>query len=122
MPTPVLVCDDSAMARKMLIRSLPPEWDIEITQAANGNEALDGYRAGKAEIMFLDLTMPELDGYGVLEQLQKEGLNTFVIVVSADIQPIAQERVKKLGAVAFCKKPVNPQEIQAILKQYGIVL
>ena len=72
--------------------------------------------------MFLDLTMPELDGYGVLEQLQKEGLNTFVIVVSADIQPIAQERVRKLGAVAFCKKPVNPQEIQAILKQYGIVL
>ena len=122
MPTPVLVCDDSAMARKMLIKSLPTEWDIEITQAANGLEALEGYRAGKAEIMFLDLAMPELDGYGVLEQLQKEGLNTFVIVVSADIQPIAQERVRKLGAVAFCKKPVNPQEIQAILKQYGIVL
>lgn len=122
MPTPVLVCDDSAMARKMLIKSLPPEWDIEITQAANGLEALEAYRAGKAEIMFLDLTMPEMDGYGVLEQLQKEGLDTFVVVVSADIQPIAQERVKKLGAVAFCKKPVNPQEIQTILKQYGIVL
>jgi CheY-like chemotaxis protein len=122
MPTPVLVCDDSAMARKMLIKSLPPEWDIEITQAANGLEALDAYRAGKAEIMFLDLTMPEMDGYGVLENLQKEGLNSFVVVVSADIQPIAQERVKQLGAIAFCKKPVNPTEIQEILKKYGIVL
>ena len=122
MPTPVLVCDDSAMARKMLIKSLPPEWDIEITQAANGLEALDAYRTGKAEIMFLDLTMPEMDGYGVLENLQKEGLNSFVVVVSADIQPIAQERVKQLGAIAFCKKPVNPTEIQEILKKYGIVL
>ncbi|MDQ5888683.1 MAG: hypothetical protein RL210_1011 [Pseudomonadota bacterium] len=122
MPTPVLVCDDSAMARKMLIKSLPPEWDIEITQAANGLEALDAYRAGKAEIMFLDLTMPEMDGYGVLENLQKEGLNSFVVVVSADIQPIAQERVRQLGAIAFCKKPVNPNEIQEILKKYGIVL
>ncbi len=122
MPTPVLVCDDSAMARKMLIKSLPPEWDIEITQAANGLEALDAYRAGKAEIMFLDLTMPEMDGYGVLENLQKEGLNSFVVVVSADIQPIAQERVRQLGAIAFCKKPVNPTEIQEILKKYGIVL
>ena len=122
MPTPVLVCDDSAMARKMLIKSLPPEWDIEITQAANGLEALDAYRAGKAEIMFLDLTMPEMDGYGVLENLQKEGLNSFVVVVSADIQPIAQERVRQLGAIAFCKKPVKPNEIQEILKKYGIVL
>ena len=57
----------------------------------------------KREIMFLDLTMPEMDGYGVLETLQKEGLNSFVVVVSADIQPIAQERVKQLGAIAFCK-------------------
>ena len=122
MPTPVLLCDDSAMSRKMLIKSLPPEWDIEITQAANGLEALDAYRAGKAEIMFLDLTMPEMDGYGVLENLQKEGLNSFVVVVSADIQPIAQERVRQLGAIAFCKKPVNPNEIQEILKKYGIVL
>ena len=122
MSTPVLVCDDSAMARKMLIKALPAEWDIEITQAANGLEALAAYRAGKAEVMFLDLTMPEMDGFTVLETLRAEGLNTFVVVVSADIQPLAQERVLSLGAVAFVKKPVNPAEIQTILKQYGMVL
>lgn len=122
MPTPILVVDDSAMARKMLIKSLPPQWDVEITQAGNGVEALEKYRQGKGEVMFLDLTMPELDGYGVLETLQREGLNTFVIVVSADIQPIAQERVRKLGAIAFIKKPVDPNEVLKVLKQYGIDL
>lgn len=110
------------MARKMLIKALPQSWSVEITQAGNGQEALDAYRAGKADIMFLDLTMPVLDGYGVLEALQKEGLNSLVIVVSADIQPIAQERVKKLGAMAFVKKPVSSEVIESILKQYGVEL
>ena len=122
MATPILVVDDSPMARKMLVKSLPQTWDVEITQAINGQEALDAYRAGKADVMFLDLTMPVMDGYEVLENLQKEGLDCFVIVVSADIQPLAQERVKKLGAMAFIKKPVNPDLIESVLKQYGIVL
>ena len=122
MTTPILVVDDSPMARKMLIRSLPPSWDVEITQAGNGKEAVEAYRAGKADVMFLDLTMPVMDGYEVLEVLQKEGLNSFVIVVSADIQPIAQERVLKLGAVAFVKKPVSSEVMVAILKEYGVVL
>lgn len=110
------------MARKMLIKALPESWDVEIFQAANGMEAIALYREGKADVMFLDLTMPVLDGYGVLETMQKEDMNSFVIVVSADIQPIAQERVKSLGAIAFVKKPVSSEVIESILKQYGIIL
>lgn len=120
MATPITIVDDSAMSRKLMIRALPPNWSVDITQAANGKEALDAYHAGKADVMFLDLTMPVMDGYEVLETLKKEGLNTFVIVVSADIQPKAQERVMQLGATAFIKKPVSTEEVARILKQYGI--
>ncbi len=122
MSTPILVVDDSAMARKMLIKALPSSWDVEITQAANGLEAVEAYRAGKAEVIFLDLQMPEMDGYQVLEQIRKEDFNTFIIVVSADVQSFAQERVKEMGAIAFVKKPVNPAEIEAILKKFGVFL
>lgn len=122
MPTPILVVDDSAMARKMLIKALPATWDVEITQAGNGVEALEAYRAGKADVMFLDLTMPVMDGYQVLETLQKEDLNSFVIVVSADIQPVARERVLKLGAIAFVKKPVSAEIMESVLKEYGVTL
>ena len=121
MSLPILVVDDSAMARKMLIKSLPPEWDVEISQAGNGVEALEAYRAGKAAVMFLDLTMPVLDGFGVLETLRKEDLNSMVIVVSADIQPVAQERVMSMGAIAFVKKPVSAELISNVLKQYGVI-
>jgi CheY-like chemotaxis protein len=121
MPLPILVVDDSAMARKMLIKSLPQEWDVEISQAENGEKALEAYREGKAAVMFLDLTMPVLDGYGVLEALRKEDLNSMVIVVSADIQPVAQERVMSMGAIAFIKKPVSAELISGVLKQYGVI-
>lgn len=121
MSLPILVVDDSAMARKMLIKSLPADWDVEISQAANGIEAIEAYRAGKAAVMFLDLTMPVLDGYSVLETLRKEDLNSMVIVVSADIQPIALQRVMAMGAIAFVKKPVSPEIISSVLKQYGVI-
>ncbi len=121
MATKVLVVDDSAMSRKMMIRALPEGWDVEVSQAANGKEALEAYHAGKAEVMFLDLTMPVMDGYQTLEVLQKEGLDCFVIVVSADVQPEAEARVKKLGAMAFIKKPVNTEKVTEILKEYGIL-
>jgi two-component system, chemotaxis family, chemotaxis protein CheY len=121
MALPVLVVDDSRMSRKLTIKALPPAWDVAISEAANGVEALDAYRAGKADVMFLDLTMPVMDGYQVLEHLQSEGLNTFVIVVSADVQPEAEKRVKQLGAMAFIKKPVNPEVVERVLKEFGIV-
>lgn len=120
MSVSVLVVDDSAMARKMLIKSLPEDWDITITQAANGAEAMSAYRAGKVDVMFLDLTMPEMDGYQVLQALRQEDLNCLVIVVSADVQPGAQERVRKLGAVAFIRKPVDPERVAAVLREYGV--
>lgn len=122
MPVSVLVVDDSPMARKMLIRALPPEWDVVITQAAGGQEALDHYRQGQFDVMFLDLKMPETDGYQVLETLRREDLNCLVIVVSADIQEAAQTRVREMGAIAFIKKPVDAERIKAVLKDYGVIL
>ena len=95
---------------------------VEITQAANGIEALAAYRAGHVDVMFLDLTMPDMDGYQVLETLRKEDLNCLVIVVSADIQEKAQERVLAMGAIAFIRKPITAEGLRDVLKQYGVVV
>lgn len=122
MAVSILVVDDSPIARKMLIRALPPEWDVEISQASNGFEALAAYRAGKVDVMFLDLTMPDMDGFQVLETLRKEDLNCLVIVVSADVQDLAQERVKRLGAITFIRKPITSEGLGEVLKQYGILV
>ncbi|MGN6315804.1 response regulator [Trinickia sp.] len=120
MGLPVLVVDDSTLARRLLINALPEAWDVEITQAANGTDALAAYRAGQASVMFLDLTMPGMTGFDVLETVRSEGLDSFVIVVSADIQPEAKARVKALGAVAFIDKPVTSAKLLPVLKEYGL--
>jgi CheY-like chemotaxis protein len=120
MPLPIVIADDSLLARKVLTKALPQDWDVDITYASNGREALEHYRKGRASVMFLDLTMPDMTGYQVLEALQHEDLNTFVIVVSADVQPMARERVRALGAVAFVPKPVTTEAVLPILKEYGL--
>ncbi|WP_026960242.1 MULTISPECIES: response regulator [Aliagarivorans] len=121
MPLPILICDDSRMARKQMARSLPPAWDVEISFAENGEEGLEAIRSGKGNIVFLDLNMPVLDGYQVLEQIQSNDLPALVIVVSGDIQPEAHARVKDLGALDFIKKPTNKAKIGEILLEYGIL-
>lgn len=120
MGLPVLVVDDSTLARRLLINALPDAWDIDVSQASNGSDAIAAYREGRASVMFLDLTMPGMTGFDVLETVRAEGLDSFVIVVSADIQPEARARVKALGAVAFVEKPVSSEKLLPILKEYGL--
>ena len=117
----ILVVDDSAMSRKLVIKALPPEWDVEVHQASNGQEALTSCKSLKPQVVLLDLTMPVMDGFGVLEALKLEGLKPFVIVISADVQPKAQERVKELGAIAFLRKPIKTEEIEQVLKENGLL-
>ncbi|MBH3338031.1 response regulator [Pseudomonas mendocina] len=112
---PLLVCDDSNMARKQLIRALPAEWPVSLSQASNGEEALALIRQGLGQVMLLDLTMPVLDGYQTLAALRAEGLSTQVIVVSGDVQEEAVRRVRELGALAFIKKPADPEILRRTL-------
>eukprot|EP00493_Phyllostaurus_siculus_P020114 UN20437 len=56
------------------------------------------------EILFLDLNMPEMDGYEVLMAMKEQGLNILTVVVSGDIQPNAHQRVLELGAIDFYPK------------------
>ncbi len=121
MALPVLICDDSILARKQVRKSIPETFDAEFQTAGNGLEALQILRCQEIGLVFLDLTMPELDGIGVLEAIRAEAIDSFVIVISADIQPEMQKRVMELGALAFIQKPVNEDKLAGVLKQYGLV-
>jgi len=120
MPTKLLICDDSNMARKQLARSLPDGWDVEISFATNGIEGVEAIKAGKGDFLLLDLNMPEMDGYQVLETILKEDLPTLTIVVSGDIQPEAHKRVLGLGALDFIQKPVSKEKLTEVLLSYGV--
>lgn len=118
--TRILICDDSSFARKQIARVLPADSQVETRFAADGEEGLRVIRAGNTDLVFLDLNMPILDGYGVLEAVKAEGLDCHIIVVSGDIQPEARDRVMRFGAADFIKKPVDVEQIVSILERFGV--
>ncbi|WP_284218875.1 response regulator [Agaribacter marinus] len=120
MSLPVLICDDSAFARKAMARSLPDGWDIDISFAAHGQEAIDAIKQGKGDILFLDLNMPVMDGYETMQAIREQDLPTMVIVVSGDVQEEAHKRMKAMGAIDFIRKPIDNAKLTDILSKYGI--
>ncbi|WP_268814354.1 response regulator [Nitrincola tapanii] len=119
-PIPVIVCDDSSLARKQMLKAIS-RWDLEITQASNGLEALDAIKAGRGHLVFLDLNMPIMDGYAVLEHVRRHDLPCMIIVVSGDVQEDARQRVMAMGAIGFVAKPFTPESIYSALAAYGLL-
>lgn len=118
---PLLVCDDSNMARKQVLRALPPEWAVSVTEAADGRQGLEVIRQGLGQIVLLDLTMPVMDGYQVLAAVREEGLSAKIIVISGDVQAEAVRRVLDMGALAFLKKPFDSDELKQTLERLGLL-
>jgi len=116
MSIPVLICDDSTLARKRLARSLPDALAGDVRFARHGRDALSQLREKSTQLLFLDLTMPEMDGYETLAAIRADGIQVRVIVVSGDIQPTAHQRVMDLGAIAFIKKPIAADTLQQVLQ------
>lgn len=120
MATPVLICDDSSFARKQMQRAIPDGWEVDISFAEHGLQALEIIREGKVEVMFLDLNMPVMDGYETMQAIKDEDLPVMVIVVSGDVQPEARARMLSLGALEFIRKPTENAKLVAVLSQFGL--
>ncbi len=92
------------MARKQVLRALPADWPVSITEADDGRKGLEAIRSGLGQVVLLDLTMPEMDGYQVLAAMQAEGLQAFRETVNVAIGRAAALIAKVLGV--FVQLPV----------------
>ena len=117
MPSSLLLIDDSAISRKMLIKKLPPN-TYTILEASSGAQGLEVYQENEVDLIFLDLTMPDMDGFETLEKLKQIDSQAKVVVLSADVQISSQERVMQLGALDFLHKPANVDHVHALLDKH----
>lgn len=114
----ILVVDDSKLARLTLIKTLKEyEPSAEIFEAENGAIAVELFKAENPRVVFLDLTMPVMDGYEALKLIIQRDPNAQIVVVSADIQTQAQEQVLALGAKLMVPKPINSEKMLGVLQQ-----
>ncbi len=111
----VLVVDDVPENRDLLVRRLARLGIKNVDQAANGKEALAAIAEKEFDLVLLDIMMPEMDGFAVLDRLKADGRTNDlpVIVISAlsEIEPVV--RCIELGAEDFIFKPFNPTLLRA---------
>lgn len=110
-----LVVDDEPPARQKIVNLLKKETGIElIGECANGQEAVAMIRAKKPDLLFLDIQMPEVDGFGVLHALQKETLPAVVFVTAYDQYAI---RAFEVHAVDYLLKPFDRDRFHTAVEQ-----
>ena len=109
----ILIIEDEEALRRALEKKLQADGYTVIT-AENGQQGLDAVRDKKPDLVLLDILMPEVDGFQVLESLSADGLLPAlpVVIVSNSGQPVEIDRAMKLGARDYMvKAQFDPQEV-----------
>jgi class 3 adenylate cyclase len=110
----ILLADDDEPNREMLARRLE-RLGHTVSTATNGREVIEKIRAGSHDVLLLDIIMPEMDGYEVLEHLRANppaaALPVIALSASDDSEKIA--RCIELGAEDYLPKPFDPALLQA---------
>ena len=109
----VLVADDQPMARERLVSLLAAEPGVELAgTAATGAEAVDAIRKAAPDLVFLDLQMPGMDGFKVIEEIGVDRMPPTVFVTAYDEYAV---RAFEVQALDYLLKPFGRQRFQSAL-------
>lgn len=113
----VLIVDDDRFARLVLREALELEPEgYQVSEAGDGDEALERVRAEAPDLVLLDLFMPKRSGIQALTDIRAMAPSTRVVVISSLDSPALIEQAKQAGAVNFILKPFHPLEIQTAVR------
>lgn len=114
----ILIVDDEPLARERIREMLKTETDIEfIGEAANGGEAIENIRANKPDIVFLDIQMPDMDGFRVLELLEEEILSQIPAIIFVTAYDQYALRAFEFHALDYLLKPFDRERFSDTLSR-----
>ena len=121
----LIVEDEKPMAKALALKLTHVGYDAVVTN--NGQEGLAALEKEKFDLILLDIVMPKLDGFGVLEALKKNGNKTPVAMLSNLSQEEDEKKAKALGAREFFIKSNTPiadivNRVQTILDQKSEII
>src|SRR5690348_680927 len=109
----ILTVDDSRAVR-MLVRKALSELNFEITEAEDGEKGLAAVEETQPNLILLDVTMPVLDGPGMLERLRARGVPTPVLLLTAESgTSVIGPMLKQGGVCEYIVKPFKPEQLRA---------
>ncbi|KAE9629197.1 response regulator [Parasedimentitalea maritima] len=118
MKTKVLAIDDSRTIRNLLAACLE-EAGFEYFSAVDGREGVDKYSDIDPDVVITDINMPNLDGFGVLEELRGDGINSKVpiLVLTTESAADMKARARAAGATGWITKPFDDESLIFALKR-----
>jgi len=119
-PTSIMVADDDPI-NMLLISEVLRRMGFEVIQVSNGKEALDRLPHCDPAIIFMDVNMPEMDGYTTtrhIRQLPEPLCNIPIIALTADAMKGDREKCLEAGMSRYISKPFRLEEIDEVLRNY----
>lgn len=113
----ILVVDDAMFMRRVIRKALSQGGYKDITEAGNGEEALEKYRRSRPDLVLLDITMPGKSGLEVLKDLLNEDETARVIMCSAVGQEPIMTRAIRAGAFNYINKPFQTEKLLAMVEE-----
>ena len=107
--TKILIAEDNELNLKLMQDVLESK-NYEVFVAKDGEEALEKIKENSYELLLLDLQMPKVSGFEVLQELKNRSLKIKTIVVSACAMEGEISKAKNLGCEAFITKPIRIKE------------
>jgi DNA-binding response OmpR family regulator len=105
-PPRILVVEDDVRFASFL-RDALTEFGYAVEVAASGTDALNKVTEGAPDLVLLDLNLPDMPGFEVLERLRGRSSTVPVVIVSGNTDPMMAEAAVALGAVDYITKPVD---------------
>lgn len=110
----ILLVDDSKFSRNSLKLALGE--DYTFIEAENGTNGLELFTTENPDLVILDLTMPDMNGLQVLENIKQIAPAARVVINTADIQDFNKSTALELGASGFLNKPIKVEKLRELVQ------
>ncbi len=116
----ILVADDTKFMRALMRDFLEQGGHQVVGEAVNGHEAVKMYEKQRPDVVFMDITMPELDGVAALEKILRINPSAIIIICSVmSQQELISEAIHK-GAKGYIMKPFQPGQVEEAITNYAL--
>ncbi len=119
MSAKVLVADDSSTMRKIILRSLQAVGVTEVTEAADGDEAVAKFGEGTFDMVLTDWNMPGKSGLEVVQDIRKTNTDVPVIMVTTEAEKTRVMEAIQAGVSDYLVKPFTADTLREKLEKHG---
>ena len=112
----IFLLDDEELIASMLTRALKKE-GYKVRMETHTGDIVDKIKSFDPDVVILDIGLPERDGIDILQEIIGDGIDTQVVMLTADDSAETAVRAMKLGAADYLTKPFNTEEVKIVLSK-----